>query len=68
MCPPLNRFHNDNRFAVFNRDFIALTGLNTSTLPVKIIDLQLDKLKLRVFGQHLIQQFGVIMIRKANMF
>ena len=59
-CTALDRLHNDDRFVVFHRCLIASLGLYPLAVPVQIVDLQLYKLHLRVLGQNLIQQRGVL--------
>ena len=51
----LDRFHDDDRFAVTAGRFIAEAGLYRCRVPVGIVDLELDKFDFRVGGQHLVE-------------
>ena len=63
----LHRLHDDHRFAVFFGHLIALAGLHPFAVPVQIVQLQLDKFHLGVFGQHLVQQIGMVMEGETDM-
>ena len=48
------------------RNLIALAALDAETVPVEIVQLQLDILNLGVRGQKLIQQLGTVVVGKAD--
>lgn len=65
-APALDRLHDDDRFAVFAGGFVAEAGLDRIGVPVGVVDLELDELHLRMFGQHLVQRFGRVVHREAE--
>ena len=62
----LDRLHDNDRLAVLDGGLIALAGLHAFAVPVQIVQLQLHELHLRVFGQHAVQQLGVVVEREAD--
>ena len=49
-------------------DLVALARLHAGAVPVEIVDLELDELKLGVLGQHAVEQVGPVVEGKADVF
>lgn len=64
----LDRLHNGDGNTVFPGHLIVRPGGNRRVLPVGIIDLQLNKVYLRVSGQEPVQEFRSRMEGKAHVF
>ena len=45
---------------------IAVSGFNGSTVPIQVIDLELNNIHLRVGRQNFIQQSGAVMVGNAD--
>ena len=65
--PALDRLHDNDRFPVLYADLIAGAALYPFTFPVQVVDLQLDKLHLRVLREDPVQKLRLIMEGKARM-
>ena len=61
-----HRLHDDDGLAVFPGNLIALAGLDAFALPVHIVDLQLDKLHLRMVLQNMLQGVGGVVEGEAD--
>ena len=53
----LDRLHDGDKLSVFSGRFIVGAGGDLGVLPVRIIDLHLDEIHLRMLRQQLVQQF-----------
>lgn len=63
----LHRLHHDDRFAMLCAYLAALPSLDVRIVIVHIVQLQLHKFHLRVFGQDLIQHLRLIVEGKPHM-
>ncbi len=63
----LHRLHHDDRFAMLCAYLAALPSLDGRTVIVHIVQLQLHKFHLWVFGQDLIQHLRLIVEGKSHM-
>ena len=63
---PLHRLHDHHLLAVAHRGLVAQAGLDAGALPVQIVELELDKLHLGVFGEHPVQHLGAVVEGKAQ--
>ena len=61
----LYRLHDDHRLIMLPGHLIAGPGCHTGAFPVGIVDLQLNKLGVRMLGQQLFQQLGTVVKREA---
>ena len=62
----LDRLHDDNRLVVLAGHLVAPAGLDVVVLPVRVVDLQLDELHLRVLGKQLVQHVGLVVEGEAH--
>ena len=60
-----DRLHNGDGLAVLLADLQTFAALHTGILPVRIVDLKLHEIHLRVLLEQLVQQGGVSMETEA---
>ena len=64
----LDRLHDDDGLFVLARDLVAGARLDAGAFPVRVIDLQLDKIDFRVVGQDSVEHRRGIVEGKADLF
>jgi len=64
----LHRLHDRDRLSIGLADFKVAPGGYTGVIPVRIVDLELDKFHVRMGLQQLLQQLGIGVEGKAVMF
>ena len=62
----LDGLHHHDLFAVTASHLVAHARLNALVVPVEVVDLQLHELRFGVRRQDLVQQFGPVVERKAD--